>query len=126
MRSLQHYILGILSLLMLLSCSTYRRSFGKTEKDLSYAKQVFRLDLSGFDDEIDLTDYTDLRMLNLSNLQKSEDLNTVLKSIPHPEKLEVLLLNQNDLEQLPESISRFKNLKQISLQNNPLNQYFLN
>lgn len=112
----------ILLLFILQSCTIYKRSFGKTFKkiDVKNYEKLYRLDLSN--PQLKQTDFTldkliALRMLNLSgNTQLNID--NVLKTIPNPELLEVLILDSLNLKNIPKSIIKFTNLKHLSLNYN--------
>lgn len=115
MRTLKY----ILLFLIVSSCRTYNTFYSTTHTNLSSSKEVYRLDLSTYQEKIDLLIFKDLKVLNLSNLKNREELNVVLKSIPNPEFLETLILDNNHLQLLPTAILRFKNLNHISLNKNP-------
>lgn len=108
-----------LGVLMISSCSTYHTFYSNTYQDIKADKKVYRLDLSERKTTIDLTKFKDLRVLNLSDTHQYNDLEKVLEGIPNPELLEVLVLNNNNLVNLPGVLTRFKNLKQLSLHYNP-------
>ena len=109
----------ILLLFVITSCKTYNQFYSKTYEDLFLFEEVYRLDLSFYKRQINLSKFRDLKMLNLSNLKNENELESILKSIPNPEGLEVLILDNNHLKSLPNSILRFKQLKHISLNKNP-------
>lgn len=118
----------ILSLLILCSialqsCNTYKRSFGKTftKIETKNYNQLYRLNLSNQnlrEAPQKLSQLIALRMLNISG-NTGIDLIDVFKSIPNPEKLEILILDSLNLKSIPKIIQRFKNLKQVSLNFNP-------
>ncbi|NIJ44687.1 Leucine-rich repeat (LRR) protein [Wenyingzhuangia heitensis] len=114
-----YFLLSFILVLFLMSCQTSKTFYGTTHFNLKETKNVYRLDLSEYQKEINLTRFLDLRMLNLSNIYDIKQLDQILKSIANPNQLRVLILNNNHLSILPRSIVRFKGLKQLSLQNNP-------
>jgi Leucine-rich repeat (LRR) protein len=108
---------------LLQSCSTYERSFGETftRIDIDNYSKLYRLDLSNQELQVApimLDQLVELRMLNLSG-NKQLNLKQVLETIPNPELLEVLILDSLDINNIPESILRFKSLKHLSLNFNP-------
>lgn len=58
---------------------------------------------------------------NVINLNKKapSDLDAIFLATPHPEKVKTILLDSLNLKSIPASISRFYNLKHLSLANNP-------
>lgn len=114
-------VLWIMFLFLMTACGTYQTFYGVTETNVIKKEKVYRLNLSAYKGVLTLKNHSDLRVLNLSNQQHKID--DILKSIPNPELLEVLILENNQLSILPGSISRFKNLKQLSLNNNPKLDY---
>lgn len=113
------FLISFLVVLLLMSCQTSKTFYGTTYSNLEVTKNVYRLDLSSYQKEIDLSEFSELRMLNLSNVGSLARLTTILNTIPNPDQLEVLLLNNNQLKTLPSSLLRFKALKQLSLHKNP-------
>lgn len=113
-----YYIIFVL-FFWLMACSTSKTFYGTTNQNLEATKNVSRLDLSTYTGAIDLSEFKDLKMLNLSNIKRLKKLEDVLNSIPNPEQLEVLILEHNNLKMLPLSITKFKQLKQLSLSDNP-------
>ena len=108
------------------NCNTYKTFYKTTEDTASQTNtktKIYRFNLtnSNFNTAKNhLSQLPDLRMLNLSGASKNTDtLNSLLNEIPNPEKLQVLLLNDLDLEHIPSAIKQFKNLKQLSLNKNP-------
>lgn len=108
-------------MIFLSSCATYATFYGDTATIVSEDAHIRRLDLSYQDlAEIpeQLEQLKDLRMLNLSG-NTQLDIDQVLKKISTPQKLTVLILDSLQLQELPSSMSRFTNLKQLSLVYNP-------
>lgn len=108
---------------ILVGCNTYKRSYGQTFQDASTCKNktVYRLDLSNKNLSTvasKLTNCTFVRMLDISGNTKV-DLDDLFSKIPNPEELEVLILDNLELESIPQSIQRFSSLKQLSLNGNP-------
>lgn len=114
------YVVLVLFCLIGISCGTYERSFGVTHtKAQPPLKNIRRLNLSYQDSTItNLIDLGNLRMLDLSG-NRTWDIHLLLKSIPCPDQLEVLILDDLELTHLPISITRFTQLRHLSLNNNP-------
>lgn len=114
---------GIIAILLLLySCNTYNTFYSETYTTtaIENPEKVLRLNLSATT-EFSLKDIkrcTALKMLDLSN-HSSQEIAKILHNISNPELLEVLLLNNADLKELPNDITKFINLKQLSLNKNP-------
>ncbi len=109
-------------ILVLTSCETYTTFYKETAR-LSSAtvKRAQRLDLrqEATDSMLKLVPkFENLRSLNLTARSASE-IDTVLKLVTRPELLRVLILDSTNLKQLPESIRRFSNLKQLALNHTP-------
>jgi len=118
-RAVLHIVLCILGLFLFGSCQTYRTFYGETSTLETVTADSYRLDLS----HQNLTEIPDvlqnlerLRMLNLSG-NPDLDIEAALAALPHPEKLEVLLLDSLRLNKMP-SLNRFVGLKQLSLSYN--------
>lgn len=118
MKKHYYFIVMIIQVMCcMVSCNTSKTFYGETSTNLKQPK-TYRLDLSSFKDEIDLKEFNQLKVLNLSN-KNIEVIDRAILSIPFPEKLEVLILNNSELSKLPKSISKLTGLKQLSLQKNP-------
>ena len=108
--------------LCLESCNTYSTFY--KPNDTIYNKTPHKTNRLNVEDaKLDLVlnnieKYHNIRVLNLSSKTNTE-VDTILQSISQPLKIKVLILNNCNLKQLPESIIRFKNLSQLSLNNNP-------
>ncbi len=108
-------------LLLFSSCETYNTFYSTTYAADSFDAKSKRLDLSHQNISAipeGLHALNALKMLDLSRTT-GIDINTILETLPHPEKLEVLLLDSLNISTLPVTISSFKNLKQLSLAYNP-------
>ncbi|MGY5353028.1 leucine-rich repeat domain-containing protein [Wenyingzhuangia sp. IMCC45533] len=68
---------------------------------------------------VDLSSFRQLRVVNLSNIYDVETIKQTLLSVENPENIEVIILNNNNLNQIPKEIVRFKKLSQLSLNGNP-------
>jgi len=120
MTKLKNTVLVVI-LLVFSSCKTYNTFYGTTYTAHTFDTKSKRLDLSYQNLDIipkGLSTLNELKMLDISG-NTDLDLNIVLQSLPHPEKLEVLILDSLDLNSLPTNISSFKKLKQLSLAYNP-------
>jgi len=108
--------------LCLESCNTYSTFY--KPNDTIYNKTPHKTNRLNLEDaKLDLVlnnieKYHNIRVLNLSSKTNIE-VDTILQSIRQPLKIKVLILNNCNLKQLPQSIIRFKNLSQLSLNNNP-------
>mgnify|MGYP000044169227 CR=1 FL=1 len=114
------FIAGIIFVL-LSSCSTYTTFYGETVRTLDVDTKTRRLDVSYQDLKefpVSFEKLETLRMLNLSG-NTQLDIPEILASLPHPEKLEILVLDSLQLKKIPEVLSDYKNLKQLSLAYNP-------
>lgn len=115
------FIIAIITLVLFSGCSTYDTFYGETVRTTVVDAKTRRLDLSYQNLKevpLDLKKLHSLRMLNISG-NIDLDISTVLKALPSPETLEVLVLDSLDLDQIPEELNAFTNLKQISLGYNP-------
>lgn len=114
------YVALVLFCFIEVSCGTYQRSFGETYTQVQPPlKNIRRLNLSDQDTSVThLKGLENLRMLDLSG-NRTWDINLLLKSIPFPDQLEVLILDNLELAHLPVSITRFTQLRHLSLNNNP-------
>ncbi len=107
----------VIMLVIFSSCKTYDTFYGTTYSLDTFDAKSKRLDLSHQNISVipeGLQDLNALKMLDLSGTT-GIDTNIILESLPHPEKLEVLLLDSLNISTLPVTISSFKNLKQLSL-----------
>lgn len=101
-----------------MSCSTYTTFYGTVAYDATDASlKRFDLSYQNLKTSPDLSEITDLRMLDLSG-NPDLDIVQTLQTISAPERLQVLRLDSLNLKQLPD-LDRFKNLKQLSLIHNP-------
>ncbi|MFC4632721.1 leucine-rich repeat domain-containing protein [Dokdonia ponticola] len=110
-----------ISCLLFFSCSTYATFYGETVRSLDVNSTTRRLDVSYqylTEFPIVYEKLENIRMINLSG-NTQLDISTILKSLPHPEKLEVLVLDSLQLKTIPKEVDGFKNLKQLSLAYNP-------
>ncbi|WP_299763473.1 hypothetical protein [uncultured Dokdonia sp.] len=114
-------IIVVFILVVLTSCSTYNTFYGETVRSSEVTTETRRLDLSYQnmqEGSIAFEKLQSLRMLNVSG-NTQIDVGAVLRSLPSPETLEVLVLDSLSLDELPKEIQLFKNLKQLSLAYNP-------
>lgn len=104
----------------IVSCTTMQTFYGKTHqhKPKNKALKIYRLDKSNSTSDIDLSKFYHLKSLNLSRISSAKNLDKIFRTIPYPDRLEVLLLENNQLKKLPISVTRFKSLKQLSLSGN--------
>lgn len=111
----------LLILLAFSSCKTYNTFYGVTDTLHTFNKKSKRLDLSYQDLNTIPERFNTLNELKMLDLSGNTDIDVkkVLASLPHPEKLEVLLLDSLNLSILPANISLLKTLKQLSLAYNP-------
>lgn len=118
-KRIYHYILVII---ILASCKTYKTFYKETSTlDSKTSHKDYRLDLSNVPIDsikVKLEGFTNIYSLDLSN-QKQIDLDHIIRVIPNPNKIKVLILDGNNLSKLPESIKLLSELRQISLNNNP-------
>jgi len=108
--------------LILMSCNTYKTFYKKTAtvNNISNYNQQ-RLDFSEVSNDSiykQLPLFSNLYSLNLSN-NPTLNIDKALSLIQSPLKLKVLVLNNNELSEVPKLISNFENLKQLSLNQNP-------
>lgn len=99
------------------SCNTFDTFYGTTYTLDTFDAKSKRLDLSYQNLRTipeGIQDLNALKMLDLSG-NTGIDINTVLKSLSYPERLEVLVLDSLNMSRLPETITAFKNLKQLSI-----------
>lgn len=111
----------LLCLLVLSGCDTYKTYYGETQTGHLYgdSRGILRLDLSSSEQSLgNPANLKGLRMLNLSS-RKELVIDQLLEAIPNPLELEILILDSLHFNKLPSSITRFKNLRQISLNANP-------
>ncbi len=115
------FTIAIMTLVLFSSCSTYNTFYGETVRATAVDAKTRRLDLSYQNLKevpIDLEKLHSLRMLNIAG-NIDLDISAVLKALPSPETLEVLVLDSLDLHKIPKELNAFRNLKQISLGYNP-------
>jgi Leucine-rich repeat (LRR) protein len=115
------YILTLAFVLCLSACETSRTYYGETANDVNKEQQHYRLDLSNkrlvkLPDNI--LQQTELRTLNLSG-NLGLDITKTLSTICQLPNLHILILNDLQLNTLPEAIKDCHALTQISLVNNP-------
>ena len=107
--------------LLITSCTTYHTFYSPTYREAIPTKKIYRVDLSpqeGVVPNIDLSSLKDLKTLRLSN-RSDINIDSILRVLPRPEKLEVLILDSLQLKVLPTGILQLKNLHHLSLNHNP-------
>ena len=106
---------------LLSSCSTYTAFYGETVRTMDVDEKTRRLDVSYQDLKEFPVAFEKLQALRMLNLSGNTQLNIpeILASLPHPEKLEILVLDSLQLKKLPDVVRDYKNLKQVSLAYNP-------
>ncbi len=115
--------IAIIAIICLLfsSCSTYATFYGETVRSLDVDSNTRRLDVSYQnlrEFSVAYEKLENVRMINLSG-NTQLDIPTILGFLPHPEKLEVLVLDSLQLKTIPKEVQGFKNLKQLSVAYNP-------
>jgi len=114
--------LYILVFITLSGCQNYKTFYHKNASiNSTTPNKDNRADLSYTNNDSiqsKLSQYRNLCALDLSN-NLDLDLDAALNTISNPSRLRVLILNDNDLKKLPQSIKRFPELRQISLNGNP-------
>lgn len=111
----------LIYLFLMTGCNTYKTYYGITEVDNFEKKRIdiLRLDISYSQKPLGaLENLQILKMLNLSGREEFA-IHKILEAIPNPLALKILILDDASLETLPQSITRFENLEQLSLNENP-------
>lgn len=118
---------------VLFNCKTYKTFYQKTENadTIYHNNNIYRIKVKRLTQflNIDAQQLQKLASLNISKLN-SEALDSLFKLIPQPDKLRVLIIDSLPTPStIPNSILKFKNLKQLSILHSPSTNFeslFLN